>query len=284
MSLVETEDERRQWTVMRYVGIVGLFLGLALAATCGGDSAQPSSTAQPTADARPPASNRPAAVETIAPADFKAPVDNPFFPLHSLDVMVLEGEERDPDTGEVIELRVESTVLPETDVLAGVEVTVVEVKDFENGELLESTRDYYAQRSDGTVYYLGERVDDYQGGQIVGHGGQWLAGEGGHLPGIFMPANPALADEFEQERAPGVAEDRSKVIAVDQTVKTPAGAFTGCIKTEDFDPLGDSTEYKYYCPDVGLIREEWGDGRTFIELTRIERASAVGQQPGRLTT
>ena len=71
-----------------------------------------------------------------------------------------------------------------------------------------------------------------------------------------MPAEPQLGDEFEQERAPGVAEDRSKVVATDQTVTTPAGSFSGCIKTEDFDPIGNLTEFKYYCPDVGFVREE----------------------------
>ena len=174
---------------------------------------------------------------------------------------VFEGEEQDSETGEIIEFRVESTVLAETDIVAGVEVTVVEVKDFEDGELVELTLDYYAQRDDGTVYYLGERVDEFEDGELVGHEGQWLAGEGDNLPGIFMPASPKVGGEFEQERASGVAEDQSKVIAVDQTVNTPAGTFTACIKTEDFDPIGDVTEFKYYCPDVGLVREESADGQ-----------------------
>lgn len=189
-------------------------------------------------------------------ADYWAKVDNPFFPLSSLGPQVYEGEEADPDTGETIQIRIESTVLPDTDVVAGVEVTVVEAKDFEDGELVESTLDYYAQRKDGTVYYFGERVDEHEDGEVVGHGGQWLAGEGSNQPGVFMPADPEVGDEFEQERAPGVAEDRSKVIAVDQEVTTPAGTFANCIKTEDFDPLSDVTEFKYYCREIGLVREE----------------------------
>jgi len=200
----------------------------------------------------------------LEPADLQARVDNRFFPLTPNGTFVYEGEEVDPETGETIKVRVESTVLSETDVVAGVEVTVVEAKDFEDGELVESTLDYYAQHKDGTVYYFGERVDEYDGGEVVGHGGQWLAGEGDNQPGIFMPAEPQVGDEFEQERAPGVAEDRSKVVAVDETVATPAGTFSGCIKTEDFDPLGDVTELKFYCPDVGLVREEPPDG--FIDL------------------
>lgn len=35
-------------------------------------------------------------------------------------------------------------------------------------------------------------------------------------------------------------------------------------KTEDFDPMGGGRENKFYCPDVGLVREE--GAASFIEL------------------
>jgi len=230
--------------------LAGLALTALLAACGGGGDKAPSNGGSPPAG--------------INPADFQANVDNSFFPLIPGAAWVYEGEEVDPDTGETTKKRTESTVLSETDVVAGVEVTVVEVKDFDDGELVERTLDYYAQHNNGTVYYLGERVDDYEGGEVVGHTGQWLAGEGDNQPGIFMPADPQVGAEFEQERAPGIAEDQSKVIAVDQTVTTPAGNFSGCIQTEDFDPLGNVTEFKFYCRDVGLVREEPPGG--FLDL------------------
>ena len=192
----------------------------------------------------------------ISPADFQSSVDHPLFRLSSLKPKVFEGEESDPETGETIRTRLESTVLPQTDRVAGVEVTVLEEKDYENGELVESTLDYFAQHRDGTVYYFGERVDVYEEGKVVGHEGQWLAGEGRNQPGVFMPAELTLGETFVQERAPGVAEDRSKVLASDETVTTPAGSFTGCVKAEDFSPLDNVTEFKFYCPGVGLVREE----------------------------
>jgi len=147
----------------------------------------------------------------------------------------------------------------------------VEVKEFEDGELTEITKDYYAQHKDGAVYYFGERVDEYRDGKVVGHGGQWLAGEGQNQPGVFMPAEPNIGDEFEQEKAPGIAEDRSKVIAVDQTVETPAETDAGCIKTEDYSPIDKVTESKFYCPDVGLVREEFPGG--FLDLVSMEPAA-----------
>lgn len=222
----------------RHVVLLGsLALGSVLFAACGDGGAKET-------------------ILTINPADFQVTVDHPLFPLSSLKPKVFEGEERDPDTDEVIETRLESTVLPETDVVAGVEVTVLQEKDYENGELVESTLDYFAQHRDGTVYYFGERVDEYEDGKIIGHEGQWLAGEGNNKPGIFMPAQLILNQTFEQEKAPGVAEDRSKVVALDEAVTTPAGSFSGCMKTEDFSPLDNVTEFKHYCPGVGLVREE----------------------------
>ena len=222
------------------VMLTGLAAAVALFAACGGGGEQPS--------------------PAIDPADFQAKVDHPFYPLASLGPRVFEGEETDPETGLVIKTRLESTVLPQTEVVAGVEVTVLQEKNYENGELVESTLDYFAQHRDGSVYYFGERVDDYEDGKAVGHKGQWLAGEGENQPGIFMPAQPTLGQRFEQEKAPGVAEDRSEIVAVDQAVTTPAGSFSGCLKTEDFAPLDNVTEHKYYCPDVGLVREEPSGG------------------------
>ena len=76
-----------------------------------------------------------------------------------------------------------------------------------------------------------------------------------------MPAHPKVGKVFEQERAPGVAEDRSKVVAIGLEVTTPAGLFDDCIRTRDFAPLDKSTEFKIYCAGVGLVREKPADGR-----------------------
>ena len=56
--------------------------------------------------------------------------------------------------------------------------------------------------------------NDYEGGKVTGHGGQWLAGVKKAKPGIYLPARPEAGQEFSQERAPGVAEDRSTILAV----------------------------------------------------------------------
>lgn len=195
-------------------------------------------------------------------------VTNPFFPLASLRSTVLEGEEVDPESGDPIQTRVELTVLPETTTVAGVEVTVAEVKEYEDGELVERTLDYYAQDPDGTVYYLGEHVEMYEGDTVVGHQGTWLAGEGDNQPGIYMPADPEVGQVFEQERAPGVAEDRSTVLAVEQTIVTPAGELSGCLHVKDLAPIEGGTGEKFYCPGVGIAREVFEGGS--LELVAFE--------------
>jgi hypothetical protein len=205
-------------------------------------------------------------------------VTNPFFPLASLRSTVLEGEEVDPESGDPIQTRVELTVLPETTTVAGVEVTVAEVKEYEDGELVERTLDYYAQDPDGTVYYLGEHVDMYEAGTVVGHQGTWLAGEGDNQPGIYMPADPEVGQVFEQERAPGVAEDRSTVLAVEQTIVTPAGELSGCLHVEDLAPIEGGTGEKFYCPGVGIAREAFEGGS--LELVAFESTAPATPAAG----
>jgi hypothetical protein len=190
----------------------------------------------------------------LDPAAFSATVDNPLFPLSKLRFTRSRGIER-TENGRRIRLRVDIRVLARKIRVAGVPVTVVEDNDYENGRLVEHTFDYFAQDRDGNVWYFGERIDEYERGRLVGHEGQWLAGRRGAKPGLFMPAAPKVGATFAQERAPGVAEDRSTVVAVGLRVRTPARVFRGCIKVRDFSPLDRTTEFKYYCPGVGIARE-----------------------------
>jgi hypothetical protein len=191
----------------------------------------------------------------LDPAQFSTTVDNPLFPASTMRFKSFRGTERDAESGRLIRIRVETRVLRRTRRVAGVPVLVVQDRDFEDGKLVERTLDYFAQDRQGNVWYFGESVDDLEDGRVVGHEGQWLAGRRGAKPGLFMPAAPAVGQTFAQEQAPGVAEDRSTVLAVGIRMRTRAGRFSGCIKTRDFAPLDRLTETKYYCPRVGLARQ-----------------------------
>jgi hypothetical protein len=192
---------------------------------------------------------------------FTLAIDNTYFPLEVGQQWVLLGKEQ----GQTIGLRV--TVLDATETLyrgkGRVTTRVVEEAEWadanENGlidageDLIEVSLNYFAQTQDGTVCYFGEEVDIYEGGVVVSHEGSWRADAGGNAPGIFMPADPQVGMTYQQEVAPGVAEDQATIVSRGRTVTVPAGTFTDTIRVVDFNPLDGSKGSKVYAPNVGII-------------------------------
>lgn len=160
----------------------------------------------------------------------------------------------------VIESRNEKvaiTVLHETRDMGGIETRIVEEREWEDGELKEVSRNFFAICNEtGDVFYFGEEVDDYREGKIVGHGGAWRADNKDSKAGIIMPGRVLLGARHYQEIAPN-AMDRAEMVADDVTLNTPAGTFRNCIRVEETSPLepGDRC-YKTYAPGVGLIQDE----------------------------
>jgi hypothetical protein len=213
----------------------------------------------------------------IDPADFSSTITNPHFPLSSIRSKTFIGTTTD-DEGAAVETRLDSRVLTAKERVAGIEVLVLEERAYEDGELVEVALDYFAQHRNGDVYYFGERVDNYEDGAFKDNHGQWLAGQNGAEPGIIMPAVPVVGKTYQQEFAPGVAEDKATVLSVADTVSVPAGAYSGCLKTRDFTPLEPGiSETKWHCPGVGMVREE-GDG-SLNQLVSVELAPAATPTP-----
>ena len=214
-----------------------------------------------------------AAQERPDPAHFSPVITNRYFPLAAIDTKIFEGTDTDPDTGEVVETRLESRVLPDTIVVDGVTVTVLEEKAYDDGELVEIALDYFAQHDNGDVWYFGEHVENYEEGEFKDNAGQWLSGVDGARAGIYIAANPAVGDTYEQELAPGVAEDKSTVLAVGESITVPAGTYTDCVRTRDYTPLEPGIEeIKWHCAGAGLTRET-GTG-SVNELVSLDPAVA----------
>jgi hypothetical protein len=194
-----------------------------------------------------------ASVEEICALDrgpFSLAIDNPWFPLPVGKVSVLEGLEAGAP------LTVEVRVLDETEEIAGVTTRVVEERETEDGELVEVSRNFFAQASDGTVCYFGEDVDIYEAGAVVAHDGAWRAG-GQNRPGIIMPPDPVPGMSYAQELAPGVAEDHADHIAEDDEITVTAGKFTDTIRTREWTPLEpNDTSLKSYAKGVGMIVDD----------------------------
>jgi len=172
---------------------------------------------------------------------------NPYFILEPGYTLVLEGGDA----------RLTITVLNETKKVDGVETRVVEERETKGGQLIEVARNYFAiSKRTNDVFYFGEDVDMYKDGKIINHEGTWLSGVNGSKFGLIMPGRPLLNARYYQEVAPKVAMDRATIVSVSETVETPAGVFRNCLKVEETTPLQRFvTEYKYYCPGIGMVQD-----------------------------
>ena len=149
------------------------------------------------------------------------------------------------------------SVLDQTKKIGDVVTRIVEEREFEDGALVEVSRNFFAIcKGTSDVFYFGEEVDDYEDGKIVSHGGAWRADAKGCKAGIIMPGTVLLGARHYQEIAPN-AMDRAEVIADDVTMNTPAGTFENCIRVKETSPLepGDIC-YKTYAPGIGMIQDE----------------------------
>jgi hypothetical protein len=176
---------------------------------------------------------------------------NAYFNLQPGFQQVFEGKEENES------VRLEITVLDETKTVDGVTTRVVEERETVNGQLVELSRNFFALCGpSGDAFYFGEEVDIYRAGALAGHEGAWMAGTAGAKAGLFLPSRPLLGARFYQEVAPGVAMDRVTVVALNDSLETPGGAFRNCLRTEETTPLEpDALEYKVFAPGVGLIQD-----------------------------
>jgi hypothetical protein len=192
---------------------------------------------------------------------------NDFFILEPGYQQVLEGREGKES------VHLEITVLAETRTVGGVETRIIEEKESHNGRVEEISRNLYAVCGPGSdVFYFGEEVDMYKDGKIAGHEGAWIANTAGAKAGLFMPSRPLLGARFFQEIAPGVALDRVEVVSDSESLKTPAGTFDDCLKTEETTPIEpQAKEYKVYARGVGIVQDD--------QLLLVKYGIAGAQKP-----
>lgn len=186
---------------------------------------------------------------SLDPAEFTTEIDNPYWPMAPGDRWVF----RETD-GEGGEQRVEVAVTDDVRTVMGIEARVVHDVVTEDGQLVEDTYDWYAQDTDGNIWYLGEETKEYENGEVKTTGGSWEAGVDGAQPGIAVPADPESGLAYRQEHYPGEAEDEAEVLSVDEWVAVPAGSYRDVLLTKDFTPLQpEILEHKFYAPGVGPV-------------------------------
>jgi hypothetical protein len=210
----------------------------------------------------------PSPTGTPDPKTFVRKIDNPYFPLVPGTTYHYEGT---ADNGRRQESVVEVT--HDTRRILDVETTVVRDRVSENGDVVEETRDFYAQDRRGTVWYFGEEAKELRNGEVVGTEGSWQAGRNSADPGIVMEAHPKVGDTYRQEGARGVAEDTATVLSLDRQMTVPQGTHDNVLQTRETSPLEKNVvEQKFYARNVGLIREltvRGGENR--LALVSIDR-------------
>jgi hypothetical protein len=180
----------------------------------------------------------------INPDDFTTTIDNEYFPMKPGTTFVYEGGAQHG----------EMTVTSDTKKVMSVECVVVEDKEWEDGNLIERTYDWFAQDNKGTVWYFGEDTKEYENGKVVSTKGSWEAGVDGAKAGIIMQADPKVEKSYRQEYYPGEAMDMARVLSLNASVTVPYGSFDHALETKEWTPLQPGfSEKKYYVRGVGPL-------------------------------
>ena len=174
-------------------------------------------------------------------------ITNPLFPISELGSVVLLG------TVDGEPFRSETTLLSDTRTIEwdGQRIATLasQYAAYRNGRIEEVALDRYAQADDGSVWYFGEDVVDYKGGNVVTTEGTWLAGVEGP-PAMIMPADPKLGDVFRPENILGIVFEEVTVTKVGVTVAGPHGPVAGAIVAQELH-LDESVSQKQFAPGYG---------------------------------
>ena len=184
------------------------------------------------------------------PDDFTTEVTNPYWPMPVGARWVYS----ETEPGEPAQRVVVTVTDRAKTVAAGVEALVVHDVVTEGGELVEDTFDWYAQDSDGNIWYLGEETVEYEDGKAVTTEGSWEAGIDGAVAGVLIPADPQPGMAYRQEYLAGEAEDEAEVLSTSEPVEASTGRYTDALLTREttaLEPRG--AELKFFAPGVGPV-------------------------------
>ena len=179
-------------------------------------------------------------------------VRNPWFPLDPGTTFVYTGE-KDGKSGRDI-----FRVTRRTKRIDGVTCTEVDDRLYAAGHLAERTKDWYAQDTQGNVWYFGEATAELdESGRVASREGSWQSGVDGAKAGIFMPARPTVGQAFRQEYDKGQAEDHFAVVSLDASVIVPYTAAAHALLTKEWTPLEPGVlDHKLYVRGIGEVKEE----------------------------
>ena len=245
--------------VLLIVGLAGALMAYATRDSSGSSTAASAAVAipQPTAAqleaaylGKLPVAPESERVDIVAPA-FTDPttITNPLFPISDLHSAVLNG------TVDGKPFHTETTLLPETRIFEWTEGQQVETLTSQyvaylDGRIEEVALDYYAQADDGSVWYFGEDVFNYdENGAVADTEGTWHAGKEGP-PALIMPAAPQVGDVHRPENIPGLVFEEVAVKTIGKTVDGPRGLVSGALVSRELHQDGTYSD-KVFAPGYG---------------------------------
>ena len=197
-------------------------------------------------------------------SNFVSVIDNPLSPYIPGTTYVYENAD-----GTFIDT---VTVTDQTRKIDGVQCTAVSDIATQDGQVVEKTIDYFAQDTNGNVWYFGENTKELMNGKVVSTEGSFLAGVKHAQPGIIMEAHPQINDSYDQENAPGVAQDHAQVVSLTGSANVPFGSFhNNLLVTLETTPLEPgAAENKYYAFGIGEVFAQdlvTGDQERLVSVT-----------------
>jgi len=224
-----------------------------------------------------------ARVDLVAPP-FSDPtgVTNPLFPIANLHSVVLNGKV----DGKAF--RTETTLLPDTRIIEWspgqcVKTLVSQYVAYLDGRIQEVALDFYAQADDGSVWYFGEDVHNYEGGVVADTSGTWLAGKEGPAA-MIMPGDPSPGQVHRPENIPGLVWEEVAVKTVGKTVTGPRGRVAGALVGRELHDDGTFSD-KVFAPGYGEFYTAH-DGDVEALALAVPADAAAGPPPsglGRMT-
>jgi hypothetical protein len=155
-----------------------------------------------------------------------------------------------------------------------VDTAIVQYVAYLDGRIHEVAIDWYAQADDGSVWYFGEDVFNYEDGKVADTSGTWVAGDTTPAA-MIMPAQPRVGNVYRPENAPGIAFEEVRVDKVDQVFAGPSGNISGAIEVNELHMDG-TREGKVFAPGYG----EFSTGSAGGDLEAASLAAPTDRREG----
>jgi hypothetical protein len=212
-------------------------------------------------------------VDLVTPTFSKpTPITNPLHPTSEVRQVIMGGRVDGKP------FRTEVTLLPGSKPIpfkgATVDTAIIQYVAYSDGRIHEVALDWYAQADDGSVWYFGEDVFNFEDGRVADTDGTWIASD--ETPAaMIMPARPAVGNVYRPENAPEIVFEEVRVEKVDQTIPGPSGVIRGAIEVMELHMNG-TREGKVFAPGYG----EFSTGTAGGDLEAVSLASPTDSRPG----